>query len=122
MKVLDKILSSVLALFLAARLIRGVEVMVIPGKSSYFGFDFTKNWQMIIFLGVILGLANVILRPLLNFFSLPLRILTFGLFSLFLNCLFLFSLDIIFPELKIEGFLPLLFTTLLILFLEFLLK
>jgi len=122
MKVLDKILASVLGLFLAARLIRGVEVMVIPGKSSYFGFDFTKNWQMIIFLGVILGLANAILRPLLNFLSLPLRILTFGLFSLFLNCLFLFSLDIIFPELKIEGFLPLLFTTLLILFLEFLLK
>ncbi len=122
MKILDKILASVLGLFLAVQFIRGVEVIVVPGKSSYFGFNFTKNWQMIIFLGVVLGLVNAILRPLLNLVSLPLRILTLGLFSFFLNCFFLFSLDIIFPELKIEGFLPLLFTTLLVLFLEFLFR
>jgi putative membrane protein len=55
------------------------------------GIDFAGSWVGIIWLALIFGLVNAILRPLLKFFSLPLIILTLGLFSLVINT-FLFWL------------------------------
>ena len=55
------------------------------------GIDFAGSWVGIIWLALIFGLVNAILRPLLKLFSLPLIILTLGLFSLVINT-FLFWL------------------------------
>jgi len=55
------------------------------------GIDYAGSWVGIIWLALIFGLVNAILRPLLKFFSLPLLILTLGLFSLVINT-FLFWL------------------------------
>lgn len=55
------------------------------------GIDFVGSWVGILWLALIFGLVNAILRPLLKFFSLPLIILTLGLFSLVINT-FLFWL------------------------------
>ena len=55
------------------------------------GIGFEGSWVGIIWLALIFGLVNAILRPLLKFFSLPLLILTLGLFSLVINT-FLFWL------------------------------
>jgi len=55
------------------------------------GIGFEGSWVGIIWLALIFGLVNAILRPLLKFFSLPLIILTLGLFSLVINT-FLFWL------------------------------
>jgi len=117
-----KILAPILGLFLAVKFVPGVKVTLIPGKSVYFGFSFTHQWQMIIFLGLILGLFNIFLKPILNLISLPLKILTFGLFSLILNLAFLWILDLIFPELKFANFSSLFLTMLIILALDFLLR
>jgi putative membrane protein len=55
------------------------------------GIDYSGNWVGIIWLALIFGLVNAILRPILKFFSLPLLLLTLGLFSLVINT-FLFWL------------------------------
>jgi putative membrane protein len=51
---------------------------------------------------LVLGLVNAILRPILGFLTLPLTILTLGLFSLVLN-LFLFWLAANVSGVNIEG-------------------
>lgn len=117
-----RILAGILGLFLAKEFIKGVEIVVIPGKTNYFGINFTQNWQMIVFLGIILGLINTFLRPILKFLTLPLQILTLGLFSILLNMLFLAGMDYFFPELKISGISALFWTTILIRILELLLS
>lgn len=52
----------------------------------------------------ILGILNVVLRPILRFFSLPLIWLTLGLFSLVINGLILSVVSFITDKFKVDGF------------------
>jgi len=49
------------------------------------------NWPTVFVAAVVLGLLNAFLRPVLIFLTLPVTVLTLGLFTLFINA-FLFSL------------------------------
>jgi putative membrane protein len=117
-----QIVVSILTIFLAVKFVPGVTLQVIPGKSVYFGIRFTQNWQILIFIGIILGLINSFIKPILNLITLPLKIITLGLFSLILNMAIFFFLDVIFPELKIAGLSPLFFTVLILWILKSLFK
>lgn len=55
------------------------------------GLRLTTNWVSVIWLALIFGFINTLLRPLLKFFTLPLIIVTLGIFSLIINT-FLFWL------------------------------
>jgi len=59
------------------------------------GIDFAGSWVGIIWLALIFGLINAILRPIIKVFSFPLIVLTLGLFSLVINT-FLFWLTSVF--------------------------
>jgi putative membrane protein len=109
-----QILVSILAIFLATKLVSGVSLHVIPGKSIYFGIKFTKDWQILIFIGTVLGLINYFVKPLLNLITLPLRVLTLGLFSLIINMVIIFFLDVIFPEFEVKRLSALFFTALIV--------
>jgi len=109
-----QILVSILAIFLAVKFVPGVTLHVIPGKSIYFGIKFTQDWQILIFVGIVLGLINFFIKPILNLITLPLRILTLGFFSLIINTVIIFFLDVFFPELEISGISALFFTSLII--------
>jgi len=122
MKFIWRILAATLGLFLAKKFLPGVEIAVIYGKTNYFGLNFTEDWQMVIFLGIILGLINIFVKPILNLISFPLRVLTLGFFSLIINIGIIWALDLYFPEFQIQNFVSLLLTTLIILVLDFLLK
>lgn len=57
------------------------------------------------FLGaLVLGLVNAFVRPLMILLTLPLTVLTFGLFLLVINALVLWLVAAIVPGIKIEGF------------------
>ena len=58
-----------------------VAVSFVPGISG------PKDWVSIILLALIFGLVNALLRPLLNFLTCPLIILTLGLGTLLINTL-----------------------------------
>ncbi len=60
-------------------------VVLIPGIQLY------GSWFSIIWLALIFGLINALLRPLLKLFTCPLVALTLGLFTLLINA-FLFWL------------------------------
>ncbi|WP_137919312.1 phage holin family protein [Hydrogenophaga sp. 2FB] len=53
---------------------------------------------------LLLGLANAIVRPLLVFLTLPLTVLTFGLFLLVINALMLLLVAKLVNGFKINGF------------------
>jgi len=101
------IIAGIISLWIAVEFIAGVRIIIIPGISSFFGFQFTAWWQILILIGSILGLINFFLRPILNVITLPLRILTLGLFGLVINMAIIWIIDVLFPELTIAGFIPL---------------
>ncbi len=49
------------------------------------GVDFQGGWTGILWLALIIGLLNALVRPLLKFLTCPLIILTLGLFTLVIN-------------------------------------
>ena len=74
-----------------------------------------KNIAIFLVLGIVLGLLNYFLKPLLRALSLPLEIITLGLFTIVINMALIWLLDMMFDELSVPFFLPLLYTTLIIL-------
>ena len=112
-KLLSQIISAGLGLWLATFFIKGV-VVTYYADSSFFGFSITGQWQMFLVLGIILGLLNYFLGPILKTIALPLEIITLGLFSLIINAGILWFLDLIFEELTIPWMWPLVYTTLIV--------
>jgi len=103
-RLLAHIAVGILALYLASLFIPGVDI------ESKFG----SSLKILILAGVFLGLINYFLKPIVNLITLPLRVLTFGLFGLIVNMLMVWLVDIAFPELIILGFFPLFWTGLLV--------
>ena len=62
---------NALALYLAVRIVPGI---IYEGE-----------WTGFLWLALIFGLLNALLRPILKFFALPLIVLTLGLFTLIIN-------------------------------------
>lgn len=103
-----QIISGILGLWIAIRFIPEVE--------------FVGKIQALFLAGLVLGLFNFFLKPVLKFITLPLRILTFGLFSLVINIGMIWLIDFIFDEIKIFGIWPLFLTTLIIWGISFLIN
>jgi putative membrane protein len=75
---------------------------------------FTGSPQQLLIAGLILGILNATLKPLLNLITLPIRILTLGLSSLVINLLMVWALDLLFEEVQFIGLMPLFLTTIII--------
>ncbi|MCK5044404.1 phage holin family protein [Candidatus Parcubacteria bacterium] len=99
-RLIVQIVIGTLGLWAAVKLISGVE--------------FTGSLQYLFLAGSILGLINFFIKPALKAIALPIRILTFGLFSLAINMGMIWIVDVLFPELVIDGLGPLFWTTVII--------
>lgn len=99
-KLVLTIVSGVLGIWLADRFVAGV--------------DFVGDWKILLLAGLIFGLINFFIKPILKLITLPLRFLTLGLFGLIINIGVIWAVDVIFPELIIKGIVPLIWTTLII--------
>jgi len=67
----------------------------------------------LIFAGIVLGLLNLTIRPIVELITLPIKIITLGLFSLAIGVLMVWIVDILFAQLIIPGFNPLFWTSLI---------
>ncbi|WP_333853898.1 phage holin family protein [Epilithonimonas sp.] len=77
------------------------------------GVHFNDFGSTIIF-AVVLGLLNLIVKPILSILSLPITILTLGLFSFVINALIILLADYFMDSMQVDGFLwALLFSILL---------
>jgi putative membrane protein len=116
-KLLFLIIAAVLGLWLATLFVPGVSVTVLA-DSNFFGVKLTALWEVFLLLGIILGLINFFVKPILNLITLPLRIITLGLFSVIINAVILWLLDTVFRELSVPLYLPLIETSIIMLILN----
>ncbi len=114
-------MAAVAGLWLAVRFIPLVVVRIYP-ESSFFGIPLAEQWQILLVLGIILGLLNYFVRPILKAIALPLELLTLGLFSIVINMAMLWFLDLMFDEFYVPWLLPLLYTTLIVWGLNFIIQ
>jgi len=110
-KLILKVITGALGIFLAVHFVDGVILELIPGQSEFFGIVLTERWQLFIAVGLALGLLNMLVKPILSLITLPLQILTLGFFGLVINMVIIWIADVIFPELVINGLNPLFWTT-----------
>jgi putative membrane protein len=78
------------------------------------GVEFSGEFKYLIMAGAFLGLVNFFIRPILRMVTLPLRIITLGLFGLVIDMAIIWLISIFFPELVIAGLIPLFWTTLIV--------
>ena len=112
-RLLSQIAAAIIGLWLATLFVPGIIIRAYP-TSSFFGFPLTAQWQLILILGIVLGLLNYFLRPLLKTLFLPFEIITLGLFTIVIDMGLIWVLDMMFDELYVPFLLPLLYTTLII--------
>ncbi len=63
-----------------------------------------REWTAALLGALVLGLLNAFVRPVLLFLTLPLNILTLGLFTIFLNAAIFFTAGYIIPSLMIKNY------------------
>lgn len=78
-----------LALYIVAKILPGIHLL-----------DFGSALIAVI----VIGLVNALIKPLLFLLTLPVTIITFGLFALVLNALMLMLASALTPGFKIDGF------------------
>ena len=89
-KLLRSILINVYALWLTSLVIAG--------------FTYNGGGQTLALAAVIFGVLNLLVRPLVKLFLLPINLLTLGLLGWLVNVLMLYLLTLLVPQIKIEAF------------------
>lgn len=77
------------------------------------GFTITE-WQNAIIAVLIIGLINITIKPILKLLTLPITLITLGLFSWVINALMLLLAAYLTPGFRIDGFLTALIASLLL--------
>lgn len=70
------------------------------------GIHYTGDLLYLLLAGLVLGLINLLVKPIVSFFSFPLIVLTLGLFYLAINGLVLLLADFLLEGLRIDGCAP----------------
>lgn len=91
MSLIISLLLNALSIYIGSLLIDGVQL--------------TGVWAAII-AGVVLGVANFIVKPVLKILTMPITVLTLGLFLLIVNALVILLVDYFVDGFEIVGFLP----------------
>ncbi len=90
MKLFIHWIVSALAIIIAAYLIPGVHVTIVSA----------------LVLAVVLGIINIFFKPIILLITLPINILTLGLFSLVINALLIMLAALVVPNFTVDGFWP----------------
>ncbi|MBA2265366.1 MAG: phage holin family protein [Chloroflexi bacterium] len=72
-----------------------VAVLIVPN------LEFTGEWWKLLLVAAIFGVVNTFVRPILRIFTLPITIMTLGLFLLVINALMLLLTGVISNELNL---------------------
>jgi putative membrane protein len=89
MQILINLLLSGLAVVISAYVLPGVHV---------------DSFLTAIIVAVVLGFANAVLKPILILLTLPITILTLGLFALVINAVLVLMVSSIIPGFVVDGF------------------
>jgi putative membrane protein len=91
MKLLIRLLINALAILLIAYLVPGVAV---------------SGFYTALIVAVVLGLLNLVIKPLILLLTLPITIITLGLFTFVINALLFWFVGTVVKGFSVEGFVP----------------
>lgn len=97
--------------FLARLVLNGLAIIIAAWLLP--GIHIASPWAALL-AGVILGFVNAIVRPVLFFLTLPLTLLTLGLFIFVLNAICFGLTALLVPGFSVDGFFPAVFGALLV--------
>jgi putative membrane protein len=90
-RILFKWLINALALLVTTYLVKGIQVTGVPA---------------LLMAAALLGILNVLIRPILIILTLPINIITLGLFTFIINGAMLWFVSLIIKGFMIQGFWP----------------
>ncbi len=90
MRILINLLLSTIAVLISAYLLPGVKV---------------ESFLTGVVVAVVLGIINAIIKPILVILTLPINILSLGLFTFIINGIIVLLVSAVVPGFKVEGFL-----------------
>ena len=109
---LIKLCVTALALLVAAWVVPGIDLAAARGLAT------PRQWLALLAVALIFGVVNAIIRPILFFLTLPITVLTLGLFIFVLNALMLLLTSWIAQGMelgfRVDGFLPALLGSLIV--------
>jgi len=88
---------SIIFSLLASMASVGISAYLIPGVS-------VDNWVTVLLVAIFLGIVNTILKPILVILTLPITLLTLGLFTLVINAVLVLLVSALVPGFHVEGF------------------
>ena len=91
MGMLTRFLLTVLGLLLVARYVPGIEV---------------SGFSVALMVALVLGLVNIILKPILIILTLPITLLSLGLFTFVINAILFWLVSFFVPGFSVDGFIP----------------
>jgi putative membrane protein len=97
-------------------------VAVLVAAHFVDGFDYHGNYGALVAMALVLGIFNAFLRPVLLLVTLPLNILTFGIFTLVINALFFWAAGKLVEGITVTGFWPAFFGALIVSIVSFVLN
>lgn len=83
------LIASMISVWVAAWFIPGVEI---------------ENWITLLFVAIGLGIVNAFIKPILLLLTLPINLLTLGLFTLVINALLVLLVSALVPGFHVDGF------------------
>ena len=89
MQLIISLLVNALAVFVADYILSGVTI---------------DNLTTTVIVAIVLGVLNTFIKPILLILSLPITIITFGLFALVINALLILLASVIVPGFHVDGF------------------
>ena len=78
---------------------------IVPGLSVAGGYT-SQGWLTIFLIALVWSVISMVIKPVLGILTLPVTIITFGLFSFVLNALLFWAMTLIVPGFSVAGFWP----------------
>lgn len=75
-------------------------VQIVPGVSV------SGGWTTILLIAVVWSVIVLVVRPVLRILTLPITVITLGLFSLVLNAFLFYAMHWLVPAFSVTGFMP----------------
>jgi len=90
MKLIINLLISSLAVFVSGYILPGIKI---------------ESFGTAVVVAVVLGIVNILIKPLFVILTLPVTILTLGIFALFINAIMILIVSALVPGFKVNGLL-----------------
>ena len=82
-------LGTVAAVFLTVELVPGIS---------------TSGWVSVFLIALVWSVITMVIRPVLQILTLPVTLITFGLFSFVLNAILFWAMTLVVPGFAVDGF------------------